>query len=107
MPIAGSVISIFGRPHSLASVDSSNILVITVGDIIYNPGSTQVLVDGKSDVLASPRRLQVKNRSKPTDDFECEFLFFFFFSLSFVDGVEFSTGDSKGRPVFSFPRTYS
>ena len=70
MPIAGSVISVFGRPHSVVYVNTSKVLVVTVEDIIYNPGSTHVLADVKSDVSSSPRRLQVKKKSKTGDGYE-------------------------------------
>ena len=66
MPIAGSVIMIFGRPYSITSGNNSNLLIVTVEDIVYNPGSMHILAESKSDASASPRRLQVRKKLKPT-----------------------------------------
>ena len=83
MPIAGSVISVFGRPYSLTPSNGSSILVVTVEDIVYNPGSMLILADAKPDSSVSPRRLQVRKRLKTSNgsgsvSILCFVLFFVF-----------------------------
>lgn len=68
MPVAGSAISIFGRPHSMTNSDGTGILILTVEDIVYNPGTAHVLVDSRADTNSSPRRLQVKKRKRVAVD---------------------------------------
>ena len=69
LPIAGSVISIFGRPHSVIGVNGTSMLIITVEDIVYNPGAAHIVDSTRSDssVSASPRRLQVRRRKRAAD----------------------------------------
>ena len=66
MPIAGSVISIIGRPHSTTGDHGNGLLVVTVEDIIYNLGTAHILDTSRSDPTgaASSRKLQVKKRKR-------------------------------------------
>ena len=61
MPTAGSVILISGRPHSMTAAGGSGLLMVTIEDIVYNPGSAVIM----DDIQTSPssRRLQVKKRT--------------------------------------------
>ena len=42
----------------------SQLLILTIEDIVYNPGAAHVLSDQKSEVNSSPRRLQIKKRKR-------------------------------------------
>lgn len=103
MPVAGSVIAIFGRPHSLISVNGSSVLIVTVEDIVYNPGSTQILADARSDAPLSPRRLQVRKKIKTSDDFNCMFfidkLMLFIRRAVFVVPISPKPGSSSAQNV--------
>ena len=75
MPIAGSVISVFGRPHSTTYVDGASVLIVSVEDIVYNAGSAHILAESRSEASSSPRRLQVRKRQKLSGDFSRKFFF--------------------------------
>ena len=64
IPIAGSVIAIIGRPHSITGSADSWLLILTIEDIVYNPGAPHILADPKKEASSSPRRLQIKKRKR-------------------------------------------
>lgn len=68
MPIAGSVISILGRPHSITGMDATGLLIITVEDITYNPGASHVDESRSEPAPGSGRKLQVKKRRRTALD---------------------------------------
>ena len=68
VPIAGVVIAIVGRPHSMSGTNGTGMLIVTVEDIVYNPGSTHIVADSKEESSASPRRLQVRKRKRVAEE---------------------------------------
>ena len=65
IPIAGTVICIIGHPHSTTGTDGSGMLILTVDDIVYNPGTAHILADSKEDTSnSSPRRFQARKRKR-------------------------------------------
>ena len=79
IPIAGTIVAILGHPHSLAHADKSGTLVVTVDDIIYNPGTAHYLAETKEESSSTSRRLQVRKRKRATED--CEYVFSRAFSV--------------------------
>ena len=68
MPISGSVIAIFGRPYAMSGAGGTGMLIITVEDIVYNPGTAHIVADSSSPTSVPSRRLQVRKRRKLMDD---------------------------------------
>ena len=66
MPVAGSVIAILGRPFAVSDFSGPGVsaLMISVEDIVYNPGSLHVLDESRSNVAAPARKMQVKKRRR-------------------------------------------
>ena len=61
MPIAGSTVLISGRPHSMSDTKNCGTLIVTVEDIVYNPGANLALDDSRTSPTSN-RKLQVKKR---------------------------------------------
>ena len=78
MPVAGSAVMIFGRPHSMTGAGGTGLLMLTVEDIVYSPGSTLMVDESRISPGSSGRKLQVRKRKYGTadtadDNRECEF----------------------------------
>ena len=82
IPIAGSVIAVVGRPHSLTGSAGSGMLILTVEDIIYNPGATHISAESNNnEANSSHRRLQVKKRKRGQEGKVKEYYIFTLFIL--------------------------
>ena len=71
MPIAGSVIAVIGRPFSMSGLNGTGMMIVTVEDIVYNPGTAHILADSSAATgsTSSPgRRLQVRKRKRDAKD---------------------------------------
>ena len=100
VPVAGTVIAIVGRPHSMTGSNGSGFLIVTVEDIVYNPGTTHVLADSKEDTGGLQRRLQVRKRKRAIEEPQGTLRFFTLTSINHkVDAFRrVSTSDSLKGP---------
>ena len=64
VPIAGTVVGISGRPFSTSQSNGSGMLILTVEDIVYNPGTVHILADPKDETGGASRRLHVKRKNR-------------------------------------------
>ena len=64
MPIAGSVVAVIGHPYAMTGLNGSGILIVTVNDIVYNPGTAHIHADSQPDAAISPQKLQVRKRKR-------------------------------------------
>ena len=68
MPIAGSSVSVLGRPYRTTGVGGTGLMIVTVEDIVYNPGTTHILDESSSGANASPKCPRVRKRKRNSDD---------------------------------------